>query len=287
MLFYTFCDIFTIKREEGLATHCSLRFMKITKKIISILLSLSIISCIPVSASETPFEYICGDSDRDGVITVIDSTYIQRTLCCGFYDNIMPNEINVMDVSGDGEINIIDATIIKKFLVSKIDTFPALSNNKFVKTGIPQTEEDVISELNLDTASTEDIKTFKKSILKLFNDVRDENNLVRFKYDGKLALAAQKRAEELVEKYSHTRPDGSYYDTIFEEFNLCDFFYCENIASGYGTPSSVTNAWMNSPGHKAAILEKKYRYIGVGYKHVDASESSDGKPHTYWSVLFS
>lgn len=261
--------------------------MKITKKIIALLLSLSIISCIPVSASETPFEYICGDSNRDGLINVIDAIYIQRALCCGYYNNSMPDEINVMDVSGDGKINIIDATIIQKFLVSEVKAFPAISNNKFIKTGIPQTEEDIISELNLDTASSEDIKTFKKSVLKLFNEVRDEYNLVRFKYNGKLALAAQKRAEELLENYSHTRPDGNYYDTIFEEFNLCDFFYSENIASGYGTPTSVTNAWMNSPGHKAAIIEKKYRYIGVGYVHKSAEESPDNRPHTYWSVLFS
>lgn len=262
--------------------------MKITKKIIAFLLSLSLVSYIPVYATENSFECICGDANRDGKVTIVDATYIQRLLCCRYVNNIMPDDTNIMDVSGNGKIDVLDAAIIQKYLAAGIDKiFPAVANNKFVKTGTPQTESDLIKELDKDLVSSEEDKTFKVSVLNLFNNIRDENNLVRFKYHGELAVAAQKRAEELVIKYSHTRPDGRYYDTIFKEFNLCDFFYSENIASGYGTPSSVTNAWMNSPGHKAAILEKKYRYIGVGYKHVDASESSDGKPHTYWSVLFS
>lgn len=261
--------------------------MKITKKIIALLLSLSIVSCISVYASENSFEYLCGDANRDEKITIVDATYIQRLLCCRYANNIMPDDINIMDVSGNGKIDILDVTRIQRYLAGIDNVFPAVANSKFVKTGIPQTESNLVEELNKDLASSKEDKSFKVSVLNLFNNIRDENNLVRFKYHGDLAIAAQKRAEELTIKYSHTRPDGRYYDTIFEEFNLCDFFYSENIASGYGTPSSVTNAWMNSPGHKAAIIEKKYRYIGVGYKHIDASESSDGRPHTYWSVLFS
>lgn len=261
--------------------------MKITKKIIVFLLSLSLISYIPVYATENSFEYICGDANRDGEVTIVDATYIQRFVADSFNNTSMPDDINTMDVSGNGEIDITDASRMQRFLAGIDKTFPAITNNKFITARIPQTESDLIKELDKDLISSEEDKIFKVSVLNLFNNIRDENNLVRFKYHGELAVAAQKRAEELVIKYSHTRPDGRYYDTIFEEFNLCDFFYSENIASGYGTPSSVTNAWMNSPGHKAAILEKKYRYIGVGYKHVDASESSDGKPHTYWSVLFS
>lgn len=261
--------------------------MKITKKIIAFLLSLSLVSYIPVYATENSFEYICGDANRDGKITIVDATYIQRFVADGFNNTNMPDDINIMDVSGNGKIDITDASRIQRFLAGIDKIFPAVANNKFIKAGISQTESDLVKELDKDLISSEEDKISKVSVLNLFNNIRDENNLVRFKYHGELAVAAQKRAEELVIKYSHTRPDGRYYDTIFEEFNLCDFFYSENIASGYGTPSSVTNAWMNSPGHKAAILEKKYRYIGVGYKHVDASESSDGKPHTYWSVLFS
>lgn len=42
-------------------------------------------------------------------------------------------------------------------------------------------------------------------------------------------------------------------------------YAAENIASGYGNVSSVMNAWMNSPGHRANILSSSGQMIGIGY----------------------
>jgi uncharacterized protein YkwD len=39
----------------------------------------------------------------------------------------------------------------------------------------------------------------------------------------------------------------------------------ENIAQGYGSAQSVVAAWMNSPGHRANILNPAYHYMGLGY----------------------
>ncbi|MFD1827405.1 CAP domain-containing protein [Mumia zhuanghuii] len=40
----------------------------------------------------------------------------------------------------------------------------------------------------------------------------------------------------------------------------------ENIAYGYRWPRHVVDAWMDSPGHRANILEPRYRRIGVGVR---------------------
>jgi uncharacterized protein YkwD len=37
----------------------------------------------------------------------------------------------------------------------------------------------------------------------------------------------------------------------------------ENVAMGYLTPRAVMRAWMNSPGHRANILSRSFRHIGV------------------------
>lgn len=37
----------------------------------------------------------------------------------------------------------------------------------------------------------------------------------------------------------------------------------ENVAYGY-TPSTVTGAWLNSPGHRANILNSRFTHLGVG-----------------------
>lgn len=54
----------------------------------------------------------------------------------------------------------------------------------------------------------------------------------------------------------------------------------ENIAAGQTTPAQVVDAWMNSPGHRANILERAYKYIGVGYVN-----SGSGYRH-YWVQMF-
>ena len=50
----------------------------------------------------------------------------------------------------------------------------------------------------------------------------------------------------------------------------------ENIAMGYSTPEAVVDAWMNSEGHRANILNSSYKEIGVGY-------IADGN---YWTQMF-
>ena len=60
--------------------------------------------------------YILGDVDGDGDVSVADATYIQRILAeieIPFY-----LEKEVSDVDGDGEVTIIDATFIRRWLVN-------------------------------------------------------------------------------------------------------------------------------------------------------------------------
>ena len=49
--------------------------------------------------------------------------------------------------------------------------------------------------------------------------------------------------------------------------------WAENVAYGYG-PEQVVGGWMDSPGHRANILNPRYTHLGVGYA-VDA----DGRTH--------
>ena len=265
--------------------------MKTTKKILALIISLTILTLNTVTTTATDNNivipnYICGDANRDGTITMIDTVIIRRYLMTSDTKNLIADEINILDTNGDKEVTILDCVEIQQYLSGLISSFSAVEKNIFSKEGIVQTESDLVKELSIDNSDDES-KQFKKNVLFLLNEIRNEYNLVDFKYHGQLGLAAQNRAEELIVKYSHERPNKTYYNTILKEYDLCDVFYCENIASGYGTPSSVVNAWSKSPGHKAAIIEKKYRYVGIGYAHVSASESVDGQPHSYWSVLFS
>lgn len=52
---------------------------------------------------------------------------------------------------------------------------------------------------------------------------------------------------------------------MIKDFGLSYRTAGENIAYGQRTPQAVVNAWMNSNGHRANILNTSYTQIGVGY----------------------
>jgi len=55
----------------------------------------------------------------------------------------------------------------------------------------------------------------------------------------------------------------------------------ENIAAGNATAAATVEQWMNSPGHRANILNAKFTHIGVGYQH--SAGSTYGH---YWVQMF-
>lgn len=76
---------------------------------------------------------------------------------------------------------------------------------------------------------------------------------------------AMVRAEEVREEFSHTRPDGSDWDTAYDEGGFDWYSAGENIAYGYETPEEVVDAWMNSTGHRANILNGDFEILATGF----------------------
>ena len=106
-------------------------------------------------------------------------------------------------------------------------------------------------------------------------DILRFTNVERFKL-GKTIYSTTKimqdtcdvRKKELIELYSHTRPNGEKCFTAFPS----DFKYTtagENIQScaegGYILPKAAVDNWMNSPGHYANIMNDSFQFMGVGY----------------------
>ena len=103
-----------------------------------------------------------------------------------------------------------------------------------------------------------------QEVIRLTNVERAKYNLAPLQYHAGLQQAAMVRAKEISIKLAHTRPDGTLYTTAISEAGVgCPDL--ENITAGYHTPKAVMDAWMNSPGHKAAIISKSATHIGVGF----------------------
>lgn len=100
-----------------------------------------------------------------------------------------------------------------------------------------------------------------------------------------LDSAADVRANELLENYSHDRPDGNSYITAIEETDLPEWrAAAENIAYGMNSMTTVKeafDAWMDSPPHRENILNPDVRYMACA----KATKTENGE-YTYWEQLF-
>lgn len=120
---------------------------------------------------------------------------------------------------------------------------------------------------------------FVRQVVDLVNRERAKAGLSPVTADTSIQAAAQVRAREIEKSFSHTRPDGSSFNTALTQQGVTYRGSGENIAWGQKTPEQVMNGWMNSEGHRANILNKNFTKIGVGY-HQNASGTN------YWTQLF-
>lgn len=98
------------------------------------------------------------------------------------------------------------------------------------------------------------------------NVSRNEQKLPSLTVSPVLELAAREKAEDMAKKgyFSHVGPDGK---TPWQWLNEVSYNYSyagENLAVNFIDSKDVVSAWMNSPGHKANILNGMYTEIGIG-----------------------
>lgn len=119
-------------------------------------------------------------------------------------------------------------------------------------------------------------------VLRLVNEARAEENLPALELEPALCGAAQIRAQECVDTFSHTRPDGTKYKTAITEAGIASDYTGENAATGHSTAKQVVNAWLRSEGHRANILNERFTKLGVGF------EKNTGNPYRgyAWVELF-
>lgn len=130
-------------------------------------------------------------------------------------------------------------------------------------------------------AEKEETDAYIAEVVALVNAEREKEGLSALNgSNAKLNAAAAVRAAEIVESFSHTRPDGRSCFTALAESGVSYGWAGENIAAGQRTPAAVVNAWMNSPGHRANILNEHFAQTGVGCVY------GNGAYGIYWVQMF-
>jgi len=134
---------------------------------------------------------------------------------------------------------------------------PQIANPNLIYPGqvlnIPQVPDSVLS--------------YEAEVVRLVNQVRAENGLKALSVNWELSRVARYKSEDMSGSryFSHTSPTYGTPFQMMRSFGLSYRSAGENIAYGQRTPAQVMDAWMNSSGHRANILNASYTQIGVGY----------------------
>lgn len=111
------------------------------------------------------------------------------------------------------------------------------------------------------------VTSYEQQVVNLVNAQRTQRGIPALKINWELSRIARYKSQDMHDKqyFSHTSPTyGSPFDMI-RKFGISYRTAGENIAMGQTTPAAVMNAWMNSSGHRANILNGGFTQIGVGY----------------------
>jgi uncharacterized protein YkwD len=132
-----------------------------------------------------------------------------------------------------------------------------------------------------------DYSAFRSQLLSLVNSDRSSNGLPAVELDPLMTTVAESHGLDMAEHmyFSHTDLDG-YSPADRMQYYGADFGTAgENIAVGQDSPTQVETDWMNSPGHRANLLNPAFKKIGLGI--VPTAKDDPYAPGYYWVQEFS
>ena len=157
-------------------------------------------------------------------------------------------------------------------------------DNGIVNSNLEKEEVTDIEDKYYEDISKEDINEYDSITI---NNIQNENtytDLINEVYEitnnyRSLVEAANIRAKELSDSFSHTRPNGSSCFTVLSELGISYGTAGENIAAGYSSSQSVMEGWRSSSGHYQNIISSKFKKIGIGVNIINNQY--------YWVQIFS
>jgi uncharacterized YkwD family protein len=160
--------------------------------------------------------------------------------------------------------------IVERYHIN-IDEF--LKLNPKLKQNIsadPQGSVDVPIEPNqtVKLPANESLTGYEAQVLTLTNQERQKAGLSSCQgNDSNLNRSARAKSEDMAAHnyFSHQSPTYGDPFAMMRNFGVQYHSAGENIAKGQPTPQEVVTGWMNSPDHRANIMNGSYTHMGVGY----------------------
>lgn len=102
-------------------------------------------------------------------------------------------------------------------------------------------------------------------LVDLANEDRADLGLKQLAINDKLVVAAGLKASDMATKsyFAHVSPEGKTPWYWIQQAGYSYIYAGENLAVNFDDSEDVERAWMNSPTHKANIINTKYTEIGI------------------------
>lgn len=120
-----------------------------------------------------------------------------------------------------------------------------------------------------------------ENIISAVNQKRQENGVSSLVENPQLQVAAKNKSIDMIinnyfEHYAQGRTPWMFIKSQGYDYQIAG----ENLAMGFETSEGVVNAWMNSPVHRANILNSEFEEIGVGVVRGTYTENGQTKETT-------
>lgn len=160
----------------------------------------------------------------------------------------------IVQVEGDF-VGAVSQKYVKPIYPNSSGTSSGTSTNK----GTGNNSGSGTSQSNTSSLTADELETFN-----LINQQRANNGLAALKVDGELQRVVRIKAQDMVNNnyFDHNSPTYGTPFNMMKNFGITYKTAGENIAGNSSNSGAVT-AWMNSPGHRANILNSSYNYTGL------------------------
>lgn len=149
------------------------------------------------------------------------------------------------------------------YVIQTDKDYIGMVSNKYIKLLYSQSANN--SNSSNSNQVTSSLTNDEMEVFNLINQKRTSAGLAKLKIDDETQNVARIKAKDMVDSnyFSHTSPTyGSPFDML-KSFKVSYRTAGENIA-GNSSNSKAVEAWMNSEGHKANILNSSFNYTGIG-----------------------
>ena len=260
------------------------------KKILLTAITMMFLTAAPAYASEGTFENISNPNSPDHICRQLGTKICNLEECTvKSYNNIhKPQTQTTTKATTEATTKPATETTTKitTEATTKITTEATTETTTKVtaqSTTVVATTETTTktptTEVSTETTTIQQNNSYAVQVLNLVNAERAKHSLAPLTLNSNVSRVAQVKAEDMKNNnyFSHTSPTyGSPFDML-KRFGISYRAAGENIAKGQKTPQAVVNAWMNSEGHRANILNKNFKELGVGYT---------GGSSPYWVQMF-